>query len=174
MIVAGQSTAWDEESQMEVPQLVVQSGANTLDYKCADGYDLTKDPNIRVGNVIKITTNKQGEVNSTSLLYGTTTGENPTEKKDTYMVSNWTALNQSACGYITDVANGMMTLSLEPDGATGLLAPTNVGVAVYDPTLKDCVYSGSEADLASAMNNRYKVIIGISRGTVQSYAVIKE
>lgn len=174
MIIAGENMVWDEENGTAVPQLVTQSGASTLEYKCADGYTLDGDPNIKVGNVITITTNKQGELASTTLLYGTTKGETPTEKKDTYAVPSWTSEDQTACGYITGLSNGLATLALEPGGKTVLLMPTNVGVAVYDPRQSESVFVGGTGDLADAMYNNYKVVLSINRGTMRSFAVVKE
>lgn len=55
-----------------------------------------------------------------------------------------------------------------------LIMPSNKPVAVYDPAIrKAAVYSGTENDLIEAMNNGYKVVVDISRGSVRSYSVMK-
>ena len=95
-------------------------------------------------------------------------------KKDTFKFSVWTNEHERACGYVFDLRNGLIGLSLTEDGeAFTNLVTTDIPVMVYDPSLKDSVYTGNEGDLIEAKAFGYKVIVDMARGVTKSFTVIK-
>ncbi len=171
-IVSGIKEVYDEESGDAREEIELLSGKTTAVYMNAAGYSFKSDPNVRIGNVIRITNNSKGEVSASTLIYG--------EDEDGIMIDGsgnliWATRDQSEVGYITSLKDGLLSLSLKPAGETSLVIKTaNVPVAVYDENKREPVFTGDEGDLIDAYNNRYAVVIDISRGVVRSISVIKK
>lgn len=167
LIVKDVRNVWDEEESSIKKEVVLLNGQSDATYVCSEDYDVLKDTNVKVGNIIQVATNPKGEMVGTTLAYGE-------GKNDTFAFSGWTNENERACGYIYDLRDGLIGLSLaEGEAPFTSLETTGIPVMVYDPSLKDSVYTGNEGDLIEAQALGYKVVVDMARGITNSFAVIK-
>lgn len=169
LVVKNIQNVWDEDAGDVRKQIVFQNGKSDSIYVCSEEYDVLTDTNVRVGNLVKISTNPQNEMVSSELIYGE-------GKKETKEITNWTVEGGTyACGYVFDIRDGIVGLSPSKDSDPFInLATTNIPVMVYDPSLKESVFLGNEGDLIEAMACDYKVVANVSRGVTKSFTVIKE
>jgi len=171
-IVSGVKTVYDEELGDNREEIELVSGKSIVTYMNAENYSFGSDKNIKVGNIIRIKNNLQGEIVSTTLVYGETTDG---EVVDASTQPVWATRDQYALGYITALDNGLLALSEEKDSEPFLIVKTaNISVGVYDPELHEQVYVGGEEDIIDAYNKGYKIVIDISRGAVRTFSVVKK
>ncbi len=171
-IVSGVKTVYDEDIDDNREEIELISGKSVVTYMNAENYSFLEDDNIKVGNIIRIRNNSQGEVVSTTLVYGETVDGEVTDESTQPV---WATRDQYALGYITALDNGLLALSAEKDSEPFLIVKTaNISVGVYDPEQYEQVYVGGEEDIIDAYNKGYKIVIDISRGVVRTFSVVKK
>ncbi len=167
LVVKDIKNVWDEEESSVKKEVVLLNGKSDATYICSADYDVLADTNVKVGNIIQVATNPKGEMVGSTLVYGE-------GKKDTFAFAVWTNENERACGYIYDLRDGIVGLSLaEGEVPFTCLVTTDIPVMVYDPSLKDSVYTGNEGDLIEAQALGYKVVVDMARGATKSFTVVK-
>jgi len=176
-VIKGVSEEYDEEYGEIRQQLTLLAGKTEYSYMNADGFSFMTNQVVKEGNVVKINLNSHNEITDITLLYGERKdGTKQKDSNDTVALnqSGWGTKDSYAIGYVTNVENGFVGLSMEKDGEAFIVMTTaNKPVTVYDPATKDIVFSGGENDLIDAKNRGYKVVVDISRGNVRSYSVVK-
>ena len=176
-IIKDASEEYDEEYGEIRQQLTLLAGKTEYSYKNAEGFSFMSNSVVKEGNVVKLNINSRNEVTDITLLYGEKTdGTKEISSNNTVALnqSGWGTKDTYAIGYVTNVENGLVGISMEKGGEPFMITTTsNKPVAVYDPKMRETVFSGGENDLIDAKNNGYKVVVDISRGNVRSYSVVK-
>ena len=176
-VIKGASEEYDEEYGEVRQQLTLLAGKTEYSYMNADGFSFMVNPVVKEGNVVKLNINSHNEITDITLLYGEKKdGTRQTDSNNTVALnqSGWGTKDTYAIGYVTSVENGLIGISMVKDGEPFMVTTTtNKPVTVYDPAMRDVVFSGGENDLIDAKNKGYKVVVDISRGNVRSYSVVK-